>query len=67
MNHLKQTFICAFTATMLCAPMQAQTSKAELLANMELATGNYCNYPLPKGTVKSPHLPAITLESTYTG
>ena len=42
MNHLKQTFICAFTATMLCAPMQAQTSKAELLANMELATGNYC-------------------------
>ena len=51
MNHLKQTFICAFTATMLCAPMQAQTSKAELLANMELATGNYCNYPLPKGTV----------------
>ena len=36
---------------MLCAPIQAQTSKAELLANMELATGNYCNYPLPKGTV----------------
>ena len=32
-------------------PVHAQTSKAELLAHMELATGNYCNYPNPSGNV----------------
>ena len=36
---------------MMTYPIYAQTSKAELLAHMELATGNYCNYPLPSGNV----------------
>lgn len=36
---------------MMTFPIYAQTSKAELLAHMELATGNYCNYPLPSGNV----------------
>ena len=61
MNHLKRSFICAFTATMLCAPMQAQTTKAELSAHMELATGNYCNYPLPKGTVMNENETSIPI------
>lgn len=32
-------------------PVKAQTSRAELLAHMELASGNYCNYPLPMGQI----------------
>ena len=35
----------------LCTDAEAQTSRAELLAHPELATGNYCNYPLPTGQV----------------
>ena len=35
----------------LCTGAEAQTSRAELLAHPELATGNYCNYPLPTGQV----------------
>ena len=34
--------------------MQAQTSRAELLAHPELATGNYCNYPEPTGHITPP-------------
>ena len=36
---------------LLTISAMAQTSKAELLAHMELATGNYCNYPNPSGNV----------------
>ena len=31
--------------------MQAQTSRTELLAHLDLAAGNYCNYPKPTGHV----------------
>ena len=40
-------FLCCLTT----APMQAQTSRAELLAHMDLTAGNYCNYPNPTGHV----------------
>ena len=36
---------------LMAAPMKAQTSRAELLAHMDLAAGNYCNYPNPTGHV----------------
>ncbi|MBR5392156.1 MAG: histidine-type phosphatase [Prevotella sp.] len=32
-------------------PVEAQTSKSELLSHLELASGNYCNYPNPTGHV----------------
>ena len=38
---------CVWTAT----PAKAQTSRAELLAHLDLASGNYCNYPNPTGHV----------------
>ena len=46
------TTIISFTA-LVCTvtPVKAQTSRAELLAHMELASGNYCNYPLPTGQI----------------
>jgi hypothetical protein len=51
MNLLKLTLISTITGTLFCSPAQAQTSRAELLAHLELASGNYCNYPLPSGHV----------------
>ena len=46
------TTIISLTA-LVCTvtPVKAQTSRAELLAHMELASGNYCNYPLPTGQI----------------
>ena len=32
----------------------AQTSRTELLPHLELASGNYCNYPIPTGNVTLP-------------
>jgi hypothetical protein len=32
-------------------PVEAQTSNLELLSHLELASGNYCNYPNPTGHV----------------
>ena len=38
-----------FAGCLMAAPMQAQTSRAELLAHLDLTAGNYCNYPNPTG------------------
>ena len=35
----------------LCLAAQAQTSRTELMAHLDLATGNYCNYPNPSGHI----------------
>ena len=32
----------------------AQTSRSELLSHLELASGNYCNYPNPTGNLTPP-------------
>ena len=40
---------------LLTISAMAQTSKAELLAHMELVTGNYCNYPNPSGVKEAIH------------
>lgn len=39
---------------MASVAVQAQTSRAELLAHPELASSNYCNYPNPSGHVTLP-------------
>ena len=46
-----KTTILIFLGCLMAAPMQAQTSRAELLAHPDLAAGNYCNYPNPTGHV----------------
>ena len=46
-----KTKILIFLGCLMAAPMQAQTSRAELLAHPDLAAGNYCNYPNPTGHV----------------
>ena len=47
----KLIIISTVAGCFLISPIQAQTSKAELRAHMELASGNYCNYPTPSGNV----------------
>lgn len=37
-----------------CLTVSAQTSRSELLAHMDLASGNYCNYPNPTGHITPP-------------
>ena len=54
MKKTSQTILCILMGWMMTYPVNAQTSRAELLAHMELATGNYCNYPNPSGNVTSP-------------
>ena len=49
MRYFKLSILSTVALVWTAAPAGAQTSKAELLAHMELATGNYCNYPLPTG------------------
>ena len=49
MRYFKLSILSTVALVWTFAPAGAQTSKAELLAHMELATGNYCNYPLPTG------------------
>ena len=51
MYFTKLTIISAVTGIVMVTPTKAQTSKAELRAHMELASGNYCNYPTPSGNV----------------
>ena len=48
MNH-KFTTLCLMAGLSLVT--MAQTSRTELRAHIELATGNYCNYPNPSGSV----------------
>ena len=47
----KLIIISIVAGCFLISPIQAQTSKTELRAHMELASGNYCNYPTPSGNV----------------
>ena len=51
MNTNKLMLFFAIAGWLISSPMQAQTSRAELLAHPGLATGNYCNYPTPTGHV----------------
>ena len=51
MYFTKLTIISAVAGIMMVTPTKAQTSKAELRAHLELASGNYCNYPTPSGNV----------------
>lgn len=52
MPNLKLTFLClTFGCTLT---ISAQTSRSELLSHIELASGNYCNYPNPTGNVTLP-------------
>ena len=51
MYFTKLTIIGAVAGLSMFSPIKAQTSRAELLAHMELASGNYCNYPTPSGNV----------------
>lgn len=48
---MKLSFINLTAVFFLAVPAQAQTSRAELLAHLDLASGNYCNYPQPTGHV----------------
>ena len=51
MKKINLTVISILMGWAMACTVSAQTSKAELLAHLELATGNYCNYPLPSGHV----------------
>lgn len=51
MREIKRTILCVMMGVSLITPVQAQTSRSELLSHMELATGNYCNYPNPSGHI----------------
>ena len=62
-KRTKRKIIAMKSLKLLCAvclsagfvlATQAQTSRAELLAHPELATGNYCNYPEPTGHITPP-------------
>ena len=44
-------FILAFIMLGWAAAAGAQTSRSELLSHIELASGNYCNYPNPSGNI----------------
>ena len=48
---MKRTMISCLIGSCLMIPVQAQTSRSELLSHIELASGNYCNYPNPTGHV----------------
>ena len=49
----KLTIISCLMGACFVSPVQAQTSRAELLAHLDLASGNYCNYPNPTGHTTS--------------
>ena len=49
MKLIKTSMMCL--AAGLCLAAQAQTSRTELMAHLDLATGNYCNYPNPSGHI----------------
>ena len=48
---MKRTMISCLIGSCLMIPVQAQTSRSELLSHIELASGNYCNYPNPTGHI----------------
>ena len=52
MRHIRITL--AILAVGLSVNTWAQTSKAELLSHIELASSNYCNYPNPTGHLTPP-------------
>ena len=49
MNNLRITIFCMVAG--LSLGVHAQTSMTELRAHLDLATGNYCNYPSPSGHI----------------
>ena len=49
MNNLRITIFCMVAGLYL--GVHAQTSMTELRAHLDLATGNYCNYPTPSGHI----------------
>jgi hypothetical protein len=49
MNNLRITIFCMVAG--LSLGVLAQTSMTELRAHLDLATGNYCNYPSPSGHI----------------
>ena len=51
MKLMKRTIISCLIGSCFMIPVEAQTSKSELLSHLELASGNYCNYPNPTGHV----------------
>ena len=53
-KQIKYTFIFVLLFGGLSLRTWSQTSKAELLSHLELASGNYCNYPNPTGNVTAP-------------
>ena len=48
---MKRTIISCLIGSCFMIPVEAQTSKSELLSHLELASGNYCDYPNPTGHV----------------
>ena len=48
---MKRTIISCLIGSCFMIPVEAQTSKSELLSHLELASGNYCNYPNPTGHI----------------
>lgn len=52
MKHIR--IILVILCVGLSANTQAQTSRAELLSHIELASSNYCNYPNPTGHLTPP-------------
>ena len=51
MKLMKRTIISCLIGSCFMIPVEAQTSKSELLSHLELASGNYCNYPNPTGHI----------------
>ena len=51
MKIMKRTIISCLIGSCFMIPVEAQTSKSELLSHLELASGNYCDYPNPTGHV----------------
>lgn len=52
MKHKRVSFIVAAVAW--AVTVWAQTSISELMSHLELASGNYCNYPNPTGNITTP-------------
>lgn len=51
MKLMKRTIISCLIGSCFMIPVEAQTSKSELLSHLELASSNYCNYPNPTGHI----------------
>ena len=51
MKLMKRSIISCLIGSCFMIPVEAQTSKSELLSHLELASGNYCNYPNPTGHI----------------